>query len=178
MSHLYQISLSCVTGDFLQLTFKVVGRGGRGGEGREGRGREGGWGQKVLSRPSADSFAVGRRQKWHRRSPVCRNQSPNLPNLTWRRRRRKNPNQSPQVQRKGSAKWKKAKANKARNKRKQNRKISGPLFPVSLRISGADQGSLLSLKEWRNAHTAASTWLLDALLGQTQAILSEIKVEE
>jgi hypothetical protein len=49
---------------------------------------------------------------------------------------------------------------------------------VSLRISGADQGSLLSLKEWRNAHTAASTWLLDALLGQTQAILSEIKVEE
>jgi hypothetical protein len=26
-------------------------------------GREGGWGQKVLSRPSADSFAVGRRQK-------------------------------------------------------------------------------------------------------------------
>jgi hypothetical protein len=23
----------------------------------------GGWGQKVLSRPSADSFAVGRRQK-------------------------------------------------------------------------------------------------------------------
>jgi hypothetical protein len=31
--------------------------GGRGG------GREGGGGQKVLSRPSADSFAVGRRQK-------------------------------------------------------------------------------------------------------------------
>jgi hypothetical protein len=30
-----------------------------GGEG----GREGGWGQKVLSKPSADSFAVGRRQK-------------------------------------------------------------------------------------------------------------------
>jgi hypothetical protein len=28
-----------------------------GGEG------EGGWGQKVLSKPSADSFAVGRRQK-------------------------------------------------------------------------------------------------------------------
>jgi hypothetical protein len=26
-------------------------------------GREGGWGQNVLSRPSADSFAVGRRQK-------------------------------------------------------------------------------------------------------------------
>jgi hypothetical protein len=26
-------------------------------------GREGGWGQKVLSRPLADSFAVGRRQK-------------------------------------------------------------------------------------------------------------------
>jgi hypothetical protein len=25
---------------------------------------EGGWGQKVLSRPSADSFAVGRRQKY------------------------------------------------------------------------------------------------------------------
>jgi hypothetical protein len=42
----------CVTGDFLQLTFKVVGR--------EGRGRVG---QKVLSKPSADSFAVGRRQK-------------------------------------------------------------------------------------------------------------------
>jgi hypothetical protein len=37
----------CVTGDFLQLTFKVVGRVG----------------QKVLSKPSADSFAVGRRQK-------------------------------------------------------------------------------------------------------------------
>jgi hypothetical protein len=31
--------------------------GGRGG-------RVGGWGQKVLSKPSADSFAVGRRQKW------------------------------------------------------------------------------------------------------------------
>jgi hypothetical protein len=46
----------CVTGDFLQLTFNDVGReGGRGGEGREG--------QKVLSKPSADSFAVGRRQK-------------------------------------------------------------------------------------------------------------------
>jgi hypothetical protein len=30
--------------------------GGRGG-------REGGEGQKVLSKPSADSFAVGRRQK-------------------------------------------------------------------------------------------------------------------
>jgi hypothetical protein len=30
---------------------------------REGRGREGGWGHKVLSRPSADSFAVGQRQK-------------------------------------------------------------------------------------------------------------------
>jgi hypothetical protein len=29
--------------------------------GREGG--EGGWGQKVLSKPSADSFAVGRRQK-------------------------------------------------------------------------------------------------------------------
>jgi hypothetical protein len=40
----------CVTGDFLQLTFNDVGR-----EGREG--------QKVLSKPSADSFAVGRRQK-------------------------------------------------------------------------------------------------------------------
>jgi hypothetical protein len=39
----------CVTGDFLRLTFNDVGRG-RGG-------------QKVLSRPSADSFAVGRRQK-------------------------------------------------------------------------------------------------------------------
>jgi hypothetical protein len=44
----------CVTGDFLQLTFNDVGR-----EGRE-RGRVG---QKVLSKPSADSFAVGRRQK-------------------------------------------------------------------------------------------------------------------
>jgi hypothetical protein len=32
------------------MTFKVVGR-------------RGGWGQKVLSRPSADSFAVGRREK-------------------------------------------------------------------------------------------------------------------
>jgi hypothetical protein len=42
----------CVTGDFLQLTFNDVGRGGR-----EGRG------QKVLSKPSADSIAVGRRQK-------------------------------------------------------------------------------------------------------------------
>jgi hypothetical protein len=39
----------CVTGDFLQLTFNDVGRGG----------------QKVLSKPSADSFAVGRRQKSH-----------------------------------------------------------------------------------------------------------------
>jgi hypothetical protein len=39
----------CVTGYILQLTFKVVGREGRG--------------QKVLSKPSADSFAVGRRQK-------------------------------------------------------------------------------------------------------------------
>jgi hypothetical protein len=37
----------CVTGDFLQLTFKVVWR----------------MGQKVLSKPLADSFAVGRRQK-------------------------------------------------------------------------------------------------------------------
>jgi hypothetical protein len=37
----------CVTGDFLQLTFNDVGRGG----------------QKVLSKPSADSFAVGRWQK-------------------------------------------------------------------------------------------------------------------
>jgi hypothetical protein len=36
----------CVTGHFLQLTFNDVGRG-----------------QKVLSKPSADSFAVGRRQK-------------------------------------------------------------------------------------------------------------------
>jgi hypothetical protein len=35
--------------------------GGR--EGRGGEGGEGGWGQKVLSKPSADSFAVGRRQK-------------------------------------------------------------------------------------------------------------------
>jgi hypothetical protein len=43
----------CVTGDFLQLTFNDVGR--EGGEGSEG--------QKVLSKPSADSFAVGRRQK-------------------------------------------------------------------------------------------------------------------
>jgi hypothetical protein len=43
----------CVTGDFLHLTFNDVGR--EGGEGREG--------QKVLSKPSADSFAVGRRQK-------------------------------------------------------------------------------------------------------------------
>jgi hypothetical protein len=54
----------CVTGDFLQLTFNDVGRGELGtmmSGGREG-GR-GGWGQKVLSRPSADSFAVGRRQK-------------------------------------------------------------------------------------------------------------------
>jgi hypothetical protein len=40
----------CVTGDFLQLTFNDVGREGR-------------VGQKVLSKPSADSFAVGRRQK-------------------------------------------------------------------------------------------------------------------
>jgi hypothetical protein len=38
-----------VTGDFLQLTFNDVGRGGGG--------------QKVLSKPSADSFAVGRKQK-------------------------------------------------------------------------------------------------------------------
>jgi hypothetical protein len=35
--------------------------------GREGRG---GWGQKVLSRPSADSFAVGRRQKEKEREVV------------------------------------------------------------------------------------------------------------
>jgi hypothetical protein len=41
----------CVTGDFLQLTFNDVGRGGEGG------------GQKVLSKPTADSFAVCRRQK-------------------------------------------------------------------------------------------------------------------
>jgi hypothetical protein len=41
----------CVTVDFLQLTFNDVGR--------EGRGRQ----QKVLSKPSPDSFAVGRRQK-------------------------------------------------------------------------------------------------------------------
>jgi hypothetical protein len=40
----------CVTGDFLQLTFNDDGREGRGG-------------QKVLSKPSADSFAVGQRQK-------------------------------------------------------------------------------------------------------------------
>jgi hypothetical protein len=39
----------CVSGDFQQLTFNDVVRG-RGG-------------QKVLSKPSADSFAVGRRQK-------------------------------------------------------------------------------------------------------------------
>jgi hypothetical protein len=44
----------CVTGDFLQLTFNDVGRGGGGGRGG---------GQKVLSRPLADNFAVGRRQK-------------------------------------------------------------------------------------------------------------------
>jgi hypothetical protein len=44
----------CVTGDYLQLTFNDVGR--EGGEG-------GRVGQKVLSKPSADSFAVGRRQK-------------------------------------------------------------------------------------------------------------------
>jgi hypothetical protein len=42
--------IKCVTGDFLQLTFNDVGR-------------EGERGQKVLSKPSADSFAVGRRQK-------------------------------------------------------------------------------------------------------------------
>jgi hypothetical protein len=49
----------CVTGDFLQLTFDDVGRGLSmmwGGEGGEG-------GQKVLSKPSAHSFSVGRRQK-------------------------------------------------------------------------------------------------------------------
>jgi hypothetical protein len=46
-------------GGFRRLTFNDVGR--EGGEG--GRGGEGGWGQKVLSWPSADSFAVGRRQK-------------------------------------------------------------------------------------------------------------------
>jgi hypothetical protein len=34
----------CVTGDFLQLTFNDVGRGGEGGEG-------GRVGQKVLSKP-------------------------------------------------------------------------------------------------------------------------------
>jgi hypothetical protein len=128
-----------------------------------------------------------KRKKWHHRSPRRRNQSPNLPNLSGRRRKRKNPKQSPPKFKgkdtgdknvPGSAEWKKAKANKARNKRKQTRKISGPLFPVSLRISGADQGSLLLLKEWRSAHVAAATWLLDALLRQTQATLSEIKVEE
>jgi hypothetical protein len=37
--------------------------------GGEGRGGEGGWGQKVLSKPSADSFAVGRRQKEFSFSP-------------------------------------------------------------------------------------------------------------
>jgi hypothetical protein len=41
-------------GGFRRLTFNDVGREG---------GRGGGWGQKVLSWPSADSFAVGRRQK-------------------------------------------------------------------------------------------------------------------
>jgi hypothetical protein len=38
----------CVTGDFLQLTFNDVGREGMSG----GRGRVGGWGQKVVSKPS------------------------------------------------------------------------------------------------------------------------------
>jgi hypothetical protein len=42
----------CVTGDLLQLTFNDFGREGGGGGG-----------QKGLSKPSADSFAVGRRQK-------------------------------------------------------------------------------------------------------------------
>jgi hypothetical protein len=58
MSHLYQISLSCVIGHQmchrrLPTTDFQWCR-----EGREGR-----VGQKVLSKPSADSFAVGRRQK-------------------------------------------------------------------------------------------------------------------
>jgi hypothetical protein len=57
MSHLYQISLSCVIGHLMchrrlpTTDFQSCWEG------------EGGWGQKVLSRPSADSFAVGRRQK-------------------------------------------------------------------------------------------------------------------
>jgi hypothetical protein len=45
------LGTKCVTGDFLQLTFNDVGQG-------EGEG-----GSKVISKPSADSFTVGRRQK-------------------------------------------------------------------------------------------------------------------
>jgi hypothetical protein len=37
-----------------------------------------GWGQKVLSRPSADSVAVGRRQKW-----TCLTAIYYLPKLTY-----------------------------------------------------------------------------------------------
>jgi hypothetical protein len=60
MPHLYQISLSCVIGDLMchrrlpTTDFQWCWEG-------EG-------GQKVLSRHSADSFAVGRRQKYIRGS--------------------------------------------------------------------------------------------------------------
>jgi hypothetical protein len=58
MSHLYQMSLTCVIGHQmchrrLPTTDFQLCREGRGGRG----------GQKVLSKPSADSFAVARRQK-------------------------------------------------------------------------------------------------------------------
>jgi hypothetical protein len=49
-----------------------------------GEGGRGGWGQKVLSRPSADSFAVGRRQKEERINPQ-RPEKATAPQPPWER---------------------------------------------------------------------------------------------
>jgi hypothetical protein len=60
---LYQISLSCVIGHLMCHRRLPTTDFQSCREGREGWGSEGGWGQKVLSRPSADSFAVAEGKK-------------------------------------------------------------------------------------------------------------------
>lgn len=80
----------------------------------------------------------------------------------------------------GSPEWiaKKKKKNDLRNARKQKRRTQGPLFPFSLKISGPEANSEISLLDWRAAHTAAGDWFADALLSQDRNTIFDIAVEE
>jgi hypothetical protein len=79
----------------------------------------------------------------------------------------------------GSKEWaKRGKKNEERNARKVKRRREGPLHPYSLKIFAPLESQDISLKQWRELHTAAAAWLDGQFMKEDPASISDIVVKE